>query len=214
MNSPPSCLNQRTTRASFVNVNGDHHHEEPPKRTLIVDNRQPGRARRFNAHVRRRRQRRQVSPIRKVAVGETVRNCIGAIRLDAALGGKSLLMEEIAGDLSVQADPQRLAQIINSLIANSYKYGDNHSPIRVRASRLGDGFGRIEILNAGPGIPLRERDALFQPFGHENRGRQVPGAGLGLSIAKMLAEKQGGRIDFESIPGRQTRFWIDLPLAA
>jgi signal transduction histidine kinase len=150
----------------------------------------------------------------KVAVGETVKNCVGAIRLNAALGGKSVLMDEIAGDLSVQADPQRLAQIINSLIANSYKYGDNHSPIRVRASRLGDGFGRIEILNAGPGIPLRERDALFQPFGNEHRGRQVPGAGLGLSIAKMLAEKQGGRIDFESIPGRQTRFWIDLPLAA
>jgi signal transduction histidine kinase len=42
----------------------------------------------------------------------------------------------------------------------------------------------------------------------------VPGSGLGLSIAKLLVEAQGGRIDFESIPGRQTRFWIDLPLAA
>jgi signal transduction histidine kinase len=42
----------------------------------------------------------------------------------------------------------------------------------------------------------------------------VPGAGLGLSIAKLLVEAQGGRIDFESVPGRQTRFWIDLPLAA
>ena len=38
--------------------------------------------------------------------------------------------------------------------------------------------------------------------------------GMGLSIAKMLVEAQGGRIDFESEPGRQTRFWIDLPLAA
>jgi len=150
----------------------------------------------------------------KVAVAQTLKDFVGAIRLDAALGGKPVLLGEIEDSLCVKADPKRLAQIINNLIANSYKYGDNHSPIRVRASRLGDGFGRIEILNAGPGIPLREREALFRPFGHESGGRAVPGAGLGLSIAKLLAERQGGRINFESIPGRQTRFWIDLPLAA
>ena len=154
-----------------------------------------------------------IAPVR-VKVGEALRRCVGAIRLDAALGGKPVLVGEIDDELCVQADPRRLAQIINNLIANSYKYGDNHSPIRVRASRLGDRFGRIEILNAGPGISLNEREALFQPFGREKSGRLVPGAGIGLSIAKLLAERQGGRIDFESIPGRQTRFWIDLPLAA
>ena len=154
-----------------------------------------------------------IAPV-PVAVGPTLRDCVGAIRLDAALGGKPVLVGEIEENLRVQADPRRLAQIINNLIANSYKYGDNHSPIRVRASRLGDGFGRIEILNAGPGISRSERETLFQPFGRESGGRLVPGAGLGLSIAKLLAERQGGRIDCESIPGRQTRFWIDLPLAA
>jgi signal transduction histidine kinase len=154
-----------------------------------------------------------IAPVR-VRVSEALRSCVGAIRLDAALGGKPVLVGEIEDGLCVQADPKRLAQIINNLIANSYKYGDNHSPIRVRASRLGSQFGRIEILNAGPGISLREREVLFQPFGQDAGGRMVPGAGLGLSIAKLLAERQGGRIDFESIPGRQTRFWIDLPLAA
>jgi signal transduction histidine kinase len=150
----------------------------------------------------------------KVGVGQTLKTCIGALRLDAALGGKSVLLGEVEDDLSVQADPKRLAQIINHLIANSYKYGDNDSPIRVRASRLGDGFGRIEIMNTGPGIALREREAMFSPFGPDSGGRTVPGAGLGLSMARLLAEKQGGRVDFESIPGRQTRFWLDLPLAA
>ena len=150
----------------------------------------------------------------KVHLGQTLKTCIGAIRLDAALGGKSVLLGEIDDDLNVHADPKRLAQIVSHLIANSYKYGDNDSPIRVRASRLGDGFGRIEIMNTGPGITLRERDAMFSPFGPESGGRTVPGAGLGLSMARLLAEKQGGRVDFESIPGRQTRFWLDLPLAA
>ena len=143
--------------------------------------------------------------------GRRCKTCIGAIRLDTALGGKQVVMESMEDDLAVNADPVRLAQIINNLIANAYKYGDNFSPITVRARRLEDGFGRIEIVNAGPGIPPRERDSVFQPFGRgEQIGRQVPGAGLGLSIAKLLVEKQGGRIDFESVPGRQTRFWIDL----
>jgi signal transduction histidine kinase len=151
----------------------------------------------------------------RVAVGSTLKTCIDAIRLDATLGGKDVLIENVEDALAVEADPVRLAQILNNLIANAFKYGDNFSPIRVHARALDDGFGRIEIVNAGPGIPAGERQAVFLPFRRSaDVGRRVPGAGLGLSIAKLLVEAQGGRIDFESIPGQQTRFWIDLPLVA
>jgi signal transduction histidine kinase len=151
----------------------------------------------------------------RVAVGSTLRSCIGAIRMDATLGGKNVLIENVEDALAVQADPVRLAQILNNLIANAFKYGDNFSPIRVSAHALEDGFGRIEIVNVGPGIPASERQAVFLPFRRSaDVGRHVAGAGLGLSIAKLLVEAQGGRIDFESTPGRQTRFWIDLPLVA
>ena len=151
----------------------------------------------------------------RVAVGDTLKQCIGAIRLDATLGGKDVLVDRVADDLALTADPVRLAQILNNLIANAFKYGDNSSPIRVSARALGDGFGRIELANSGPGIPKDAREAVFLPFRRAaGAGRNVPGAGLGLSIAKLLVEAQGGRIDFDSVPGRQTRFWIDLPLAA
>ncbi len=151
----------------------------------------------------------------RVAVGTTLIACIKGIRLDATLGGKEVLMDRIEDALAVRADPVRLAQILNNLIANAFKYGDNFSPIRVSAHARADGFGRIEIANTGPGIPVAERRAVFLPFRRSQLvGRSVPGAGLGLSIAKLLVEAQGGRIDFESEPGRQTRFWIDLPLAA
>jgi len=151
----------------------------------------------------------------RVRVAETVFACVGGIRLDTALGGKNLVIDPIAEELAVEADPVRLAQIINNLIANAYKYGDNFSPIRVSAAATADGYGRIEIVNAGPGIPPEERENIFRPFSRaQNVGRSVPGAGLGLSIAKLLVEMQGGRIDFESAPGRTTRFWVDLPLAA
>lgn len=151
----------------------------------------------------------------RVAVGETLRHCVDAIRLDATLGGKDVVIDPVEASLALRADPLRLAQILNNLIANAFKYGDNFSPIRLIASRTEDGFGRIEVVNSGPGIPQAERGAVFLPFRRSSQvGRNVPGAGLGLSIAKLLVEAQGGRIDFESTPGRQTRFWIDLPLAA
>ena len=151
----------------------------------------------------------------RVAVGSTFHNCVSALRLDATLGGKDVVIDPVADNLALQCDPVRLAQILNNLIANAFKYGDNFSPIRVSAQALDDGFGRITIANTGPGIPRSEYDVVFAPFRRSSQiGRHVPGAGLGLSIAKLLAEAQGGRIDFESVPGRQTRFWIDLPLAA
>jgi signal transduction histidine kinase len=151
----------------------------------------------------------------KVRLADTVYACVGGIRLDTALGGKQVVVDPIAEELTVTADPLRLAQIINNLIANAYKYGDNYSPIRVTANATEDGYGRIEVINAGPGIPENERDNIFRPFTRSaGVGRSVPGAGLGLSIAKLLVEMQGGRIDFHSTPGRQTRFWVDLPLAA
>src|SRR5581483_3433244 len=91
-----------------------------------------------------------------VAVSDAVNSCVGAIQLDSALGGKQVVVETMEDNLAVHADPARLAQIINNLIANAYKYGDNFSPITVRAARLEDGFGRIEVVNAGPGIPRDE----------------------------------------------------------
>jgi signal transduction histidine kinase len=90
-----------------------------------------------------------IAPVR-VKVSETVFACVGGIRLDTALGGKHVVIDPIADELAVEADPVRLAQIINNLIANAYKYGDNYSPIRVSAAATPDGYGRIEIVNAGP----------------------------------------------------------------
>ena len=151
-----------------------------------------------------------------MAVGSTLADLRQRIRLDATLGGKDVLIETIEDALAVQADPVRLAQILNNLIANAYKYGDNFSPIRVRASAPGRRLRPHRDRQCRARHPgRRARQAVFRPFRRsETVGRRVPGAGLGLSIAKLLVEAQGGRIDFESVPGRQTRFWIDLPLAA
>ena len=139
-----------------------------------------------------------------------------AERVDIFTGGYKhpLVIGRIDQSLNVMADPLRLAQILNNLISNARKYGAD-APVIVQAHKLNEYFGRIEIRNEGPGIAPEHRAAIFKPFAQIRPGRtDVPGTGLGLSIAKMLAELQGGRLDFESVPGGQTRFWVDLPLAA
>jgi signal transduction histidine kinase len=69
-----------------------------------------------------------------VRLSEAVFTCVGGIRLDTALGGKHLVVDPIAEGLAVRADPVRLAQIVNNLIVNAYKYGDSRSPIRISAA--------------------------------------------------------------------------------
>ena len=126
-----------------------------------------------------------------------------------------LVMENVDAELALDVDPLRLAQILNNLIGNAQKYGTGASPVVIRAHRLDDRFARIEVLNNGPGIRPEHRALIFQPFSRVDIGKPgVDGTGLGLSITKMLVEMHGGRIDFESVPHHQTRFWIDLPLAA
>jgi signal transduction histidine kinase len=127
----------------------------------------------------------------------------------------ALILEAVDDGLALSADPLRLTQIMNNLVGNAQRYGDGVSPVVITARKLDDRFGRIEVVNVGPGIRPEHRALVFQPFSRLDNGKpDVTGTGLGLSITKMLVEKHGGRIDFDSVPGGRTRFWIDLPLAA
>ena len=73
----------------------------------------------------------------------------------------------------------------------------------MRACRQENGFGRIKIVNAGPGVTATQRQSVLLLFrGSQTFRRRVPGAGFGLSIAKLLVEAQGGRIDFHRFSER------------
>ncbi|HQY05683.1 MAG TPA: ATP-binding protein, partial [Lacunisphaera sp.] len=74
---------------------------------------------------------------------------------------------------------------------------------------------RLEVSDEGPGIALAEQEALFRKF---SRASTRPTAGesshgLGLAVAKRLAETMGGSVGCESTPGAGATFWIELPLA-
>ena len=112
---------------------------------------------------------------------------------------------------TIQADSDRLVQILGNLISNAIKYTKSGGTITVTAKR---DAGRVCICvsDTGVGIPTDEQQLIFNPF-YRGRtgGRFAEGMGLGLTIAQNLAVAHGGKLQVESTPGKGSRFSLWLP---
>jgi signal transduction histidine kinase len=97
-------------------------------------------------------------------------------------------------DLEVRADPQKLRQALDNLVANALKFTPRGGRVRVRVWRDAAGL-TFEIADTGPGIPPAERDSVFDRYKQGARGRAAGGAGLGLAIARGIAEAHHGTIE-------------------
>ena len=72
---------------------------------------------------------------------------------------------------------------------------------------------RVWFENNGIGIAPKDRDRVFAMFEHLNPTDQFEGTGIGLTIVRKAVERMGGRIDFQSEPGKGSKFWIELKKA-
>lgn len=120
-----------------------------------------------------------------------------------------------AGDLpEVMADPDRTIQVLVNLLSNAVKHAPTGSQVEVSAEREG-GMMAIAIRDHGRGIPSHKVDFIFEPFTQLDGSdtRRIPGTGLGLTIARALAEKQGGTIRVTSREGEGATFTLTIPLA-
>lgn len=134
--------------------------------------------------------------------------------LEAARRGVRLRWRSPIGDsLHVVADPKGVAQILTNLIGNALKFTPEGGLVETIAQRDGDDV-RFTITDTGPGIPADELPHLFERF-YQARGnaQKRKGLGLGLAIAKGLAEAHGGRIWVESLPGAGSSFNFTIPAA-
>lgn len=114
--------------------------------------------------------------------------------------------------LAVTGDERRLEQILNNLVSNAHLYTPSDGTIRVRAYEQ-ECLIVIGVTDTGPGIPADKQALVFQRFYSDRGGGSDSrkGLGLGLSIARGLAELHGGKLWLESELGKGSTFWFSLP---
>jgi signal transduction histidine kinase len=110
----------------------------------------------------------------------------------------------------VRGDPERLRQIFGNLIDNAVKYSPVGGPVEVRVSQF-NGEVTVSVRDRGPGIHAADQRVIFEKFGRVAAGNSKPGSGLGLYIARSIAETHGGTIAVLSAPGRGATFTVTLP---
>jgi signal transduction histidine kinase len=112
----------------------------------------------------------------------------------------------------VRGDRERLRQVITNLIDNAVKYSPAGEKVRVIASPE-NGAIRIAVIDHGPGIPQDQQRLIFEKFGRADvPGASKPGTGLGLFIARSIAEAHGGTVDVRSRPNEGAEFTLTLPV--
>jgi signal transduction histidine kinase len=113
---------------------------------------------------------------------------------------------------AVRGDRDRLRQVLVNLIDNAVKYSSPGDRVRVQAEHT-DGRVVIEVRDNGPGISQEHQRLIFEKFGRAHVGEHAkPGTGLGLFIARSIAEAHGGALEVRSAPGRGATFRLSLPL--
>ena len=111
----------------------------------------------------------------------------------------------------VSADPDRLRQCIENIMANAIQKSPAHAPVHVVVTQK-PSLAVVEVMDEGPGIPPEILPHVFERFvsGSQRQG----GLGLGLYLAKRIAAVHGGDLTVESPPGKGARFTLSLPARA
>lgn len=120
------------------------------------------------------------------------------------------------GPVLVHGDDARLRQVVTNLLANAVHHTPAGTPITVCVGCL-DGRARLQVADAGPGIPPDQMAHVFERFFRSDpaRGRRATGGhGLGLAIVAAIVEAHGGRTGVTATPGGGATFIVDLPLLA
>jgi signal transduction histidine kinase len=126
----------------------------------------------------------------------------------------------------IRADPRKLRQALGNVLSNAVKFSPHGAEVLVEVARDGEKL-RLAVWDQGPGVPETEAEAIFEPF-HRSGSRaveevrRIPGSGLGLPVARRIAEAHGGHVWLESPPRARPpgashpysgcRFVLEIPI--
>lgn len=114
---------------------------------------------------------------------------------------------------TVEADEVQLAQVLQNLIGNAFKFRSSEAPhIRIGADCTGTEC-TFRVADNGIGIEMQHADRIFQMFQRLQERGIYPGSGIGLAITRKIVERHGGTIWFDSQPGRGSTFYFSMNLA-
>jgi signal transduction histidine kinase len=155
-----------------------------------------------------------------VDIAEIVAQSIMIVQIRAQAKNLDLGKTAVRPGWKVRADPMLLTQILVNLFSNAVKFTENGGAIGVEVGtgeRAGMPVALITVWDTGIGISTDLQSRIFDKF---VRGHNAPayddvgqGLGLGLHVSKRLAELMQGGIQLQSVPGKGSRFTIELPLA-
>jgi signal transduction histidine kinase len=148
---------------------------------------------------------------RRFAIAEVLEQAAAEARLSTP--GLAIDVEVAPPGLAIEADPERVHQVVANLLENAARYSPTGSTVDVSAAPR-NGVVRIVVSDEGPGIPAGQRERVFERFYRADAARSTSdgGSGLGLAIARWIVDLHGGAISAQAGDGgRGCRMVVELP---
>ncbi|ANH38773.1 Histidine protein kinase DivJ [Nocardioides dokdonensis FR1436] len=155
------------------------------------------------------------APREPVVVAEAVQDVVHWVRTPAATAQVDVTAS-VPADLAVLGTPAGVRQVLTNLVGNAVAHNRAGGRVTVSATptqgEAGEPRIRISVKDTGPGLTPRQLSQVFEPFVRFAEPG-VRGTGLGLSLSRAVAERDGGLLGVESRSGEGSTFWLDLPAA-
>jgi signal transduction histidine kinase len=142
----------------------------------------------------------------EVDLGRMLDHVHGAFAEEARRREIDYRVEASGEPLVIVSDGDRVLQVISNLLSNAFRWTPDGGRVDLQLA-ASNGTVRVDVVDSGPGVPIEDRDRIFEPF----ISQDVDGTGLGLPIARELALALGGRVELSAEPGRGSRFRLVLP---
>ena len=161
------------------------------------------------------RERSLTAEMRPCDIGKLVHDYTAERRHGVALGFRELRFELHVDESSALCDARRVIQILEIMVDNAVKFTPQGPRVDLAVRAHSSGAVQwicVDVCDDGPGISAHELPTLFEPFRQVDgsKTRQAGGMGIGLPLARQLAEAMHGRLDVQSDVGRGTRFTLCL----